>query len=128
MSHTLLAADAATASAHTLTPGRSWSLVAIALGLGGVVLGGPALARSGRGGGAGRTRAIVALVAGLTATVIGAWVVAAARGGPGTGYGIVGGWVALVVGAAAAILGGPALVRSRRRSGVPGAARVTAPE
>ena len=91
MSHTLLAADAATASAYTLTPGRSWSLVAIALGLGGVVLGGPALARSGRGGGAGRTRAIVALVAGLTATVIGAWVVAAARGGPVTGYGIVGG-------------------------------------
>lgn len=112
MSHTLLAADAATVSAYTLTPGRSWSLVAIALGLGGVVLGGLALARSGRGGRR-RTRAIVALAAGLPATVIGAWVVAAAQGGPGTGYGIVGGYVALVVGPVAVLLGGTALYRVR---------------
>jgi len=103
-------------AANAMTAGRLWSLVAIVLGLAGVVLGGLALARSaGRiGKGNGRKGAIVAVVAGLTGTVIGGLVVAAADGGPGTGYGIVGGVVALAVGLIAMVLGGLALVRSRR--------------
>ncbi|PVZ13139.1 DUF6223 family protein [Actinomycetospora cinnamomea] len=108
--HQLLAVGA-----YTLTPGRFWSLVAMPVGLAGVVLGGWALVRSGRG--ARRNRAIVALAAGLVATVVGAVVVAAADGGPGTGHGIVGGVLAVVVGLAAVLLGGAALVRSRRAAG-----------
>jgi Family of unknown function (DUF6223) len=104
------------ASDYTLTAGRLWSLVALAAGLAGVVIGGLALARSaGRTGtGAGRRGGIVALVAGLAGMVIGGLVVAAAEGGPGTGYGIVGGFMALVVGLIAMVLGGLALARSRR--------------
>ncbi|MFI6457141.1 DUF6223 family protein [Streptosporangium amethystogenes] len=104
------------ASAYTLTAGRLWSLVAVLLGLVGVVIGGLALARSaGRiGTGTGRRGAIVALAAGPAGAVGGGLVVAAADGGPGTGYGIVGGFVALVVGLIAMALGGLALARSRR--------------
>jgi hypothetical protein len=122
--HRMLAAAAAdvlaqpaAAGSYTLTPGRFWSLVATLLGLAGVVVGSRALARSasrGTGTGAGAGRAVVALAAGLSGTVIGAVVVAAAKGGPGTGYGIVGGFVALVVGAIGIVLGGLALARSRR--------------
>jgi hypothetical protein len=104
------------ASVSTMTAGRLWSLVAVALGLAGTVIGGLALARSaGRiGKGNGRKGAIQALMAGLTGTVIGGLVVAAAGGGPGTGYGIVGGFVALAVGVIAMVLGGLALIRARR--------------
>ncbi|MEV4108444.1 DUF6223 family protein [Nonomuraea sp. NPDC049695] len=103
-------------SAYTMTTGRLWSLVAVALGLVGVVIGGLALARSaGRiGSGTGRRGAVVALVAGPAGMVIGGLVVAAAEGGPGTGYGIVGGFIALVVGLIAMVLGGLALARARR--------------
>ncbi|MFI7129359.1 DUF6223 family protein [Nonomuraea sp. NPDC050153] len=103
-------------SAYALTTGRLWSLVAAALGLAGVVVGGLALARSaGRTGtGTGRRGSVVALVTGLAGAVIGGLVVAAAEGGPGTGYGIVGGYAALVVGLVAMALGGLAMTRSRR--------------
>lgn len=90
---------------YDLTPGRVWSLIAVLLGLAGLVAGGLALAR-GRG-------AVVALGGGLAAVVIGGWVVAAAKGGPGTGYGIVGGYVDLVIGVVALVLGGLATARSR---------------
>lgn len=104
------------ASAYILTAGRLWSLVAVLLGLAGVVIGGLVLARSaGRiGTGTGRWGAIVALAAGLLGAAIGGLVVAAAEGGPGTGYGIVGGFVGLAVGLIAMGLGGLALTRSRR--------------
>jgi hypothetical protein len=103
------------ASAYTLSAGRFWSFVATLVGLTGVVIGGLALARSGRiGTGNGGRGAIVALVAGLIGAAIGGLVVAAAEGGPGTGYGIVGGFVALVVGLIGMAIGGLALVRSRR--------------
>jgi hypothetical protein len=112
----LLLVQPAGVGAYTMTAGRLWSLVAILLGLAGVVVGGLALARS-----AGRIRigdarigAVVALVAALACTVIGGLVVAAAEGGPGTGYGIVGGCVALVVGPAGAVVGWLALTRARR--------------
>ncbi|MGW6500028.1 DUF6223 family protein [Nonomuraea angiospora] len=104
-----LLATAPDVSSYDLTPGRLWSLVAILLGLVGVVLGGLALARR-----AGRRRALVALAAGLAGAAVGGLVVAAAEGGPGTGYGIVGGFVALVVGLIGVALSGLALTRSRR--------------
>jgi Family of unknown function (DUF6223) len=111
--HVLIQPDPA--SAYSLTAGRLWSVVATLVGLTGVVIGGLALARSGRfGTGSGRGGAIVALAAGLAGAAIGGLVVAAAEGGPGTGYGIVGGFVALVVGLIAMVLGGLALARSRR--------------
>ncbi|GIJ30022.1 hypothetical protein Vqi01_51840 [Micromonospora qiuiae] len=100
-------------SASTMTAGRLWSLVGALLGLGGVIIGGVTLTRSPRTG-SGRRGASMALVAGLTCTIIGGLVVAAADGGPGTGYGIVGGFLDLVVGAVATLLGGLALARSRR--------------
>jgi FtsH-binding integral membrane protein len=126
MSATLaLLGSAAPAAAHVvvqstgagvgaLTPGRSWSVVAVLLGLTGAIVGGLALSRSpgpgtrsGRGG-------VVALVTGLAGTGVGGLVVAAADGGPGTGSGIVGGLLALAVGLTAAVLGGLVLTRSRR--------------
>ncbi|MBB5083652.1 DUF6223 family protein [Nonomuraea endophytica] len=112
----LIATSAAVpVGAYDLTSGRLWSVIAGAIGLVGVVLGGLALARStGRSGtGPWRKGATMALVAGLAGMVIGALVVAAAKGGPGTGYGIVGGFVDLVVGLIALILGGLAVVRAR---------------
>ncbi|SDH89405.1 hypothetical protein SAMN05192558_103440 [Actinokineospora alba] len=93
-------------SSYAMTGGRFWSLVGVALGLVGVVVGGVALSR--RGG----RKAIAALVLGLAGAVVGGLVVAAAEGGPGTGAGIVGGFVALVVGLIGAGLGW--LARSRR--------------
>ncbi|MEN3535545.1 DUF6223 family protein [Microbispora sp. ZYX-F-249] len=112
----LLLVQPAGVGAYAMTAGRLWSLVAIVLGLAGVVVGGLALARSaGRIGiGDARSGAVVALVAALACTVIGGLVVAAAEGGPGTGYGIVGGWVALVVGPAGVVVGWLALTRARR--------------
>jgi hypothetical protein len=102
------------AGAYTLTAGRLWSVVATLAGLIGVVIGGLALARSGRiGTGTGRRGAIFALTLGLAGAAIGGLVVAAAEGGPGTGYGMVGGYIALVVGLVGMILGGLALARAR---------------
>ena len=103
----------AAVSAYTLTPGRLVGTVAALVALAGVVIGGLALARSGRIGN-GKRSAIVALVAGLTGIAVGGLVVAMAKGGPGTGYGIVGGYAALAVGLIATILGWRALARSRR--------------
>lgn len=115
------------ASLYTLTAGRLWSVVAALVGLTGVVVGGLALARSGRiGTGTGRRVALVALAAGLAGAAIGGLVVAAAEGGPGTGYGIVGGYVALAVGLLATVLGGLALARVRR-TGVAAARCPTTP-
>ncbi len=111
--HVLVQTDPA--SAYTLTAGRLWSVVASLVGLTGVVIGGLALARSGRVGlGNGVRGAIAALVMGLIGMVVGVLVVAAAERGPGTGYGIIGGFVALVVGLIGMVLGGLALARSRR--------------
>jgi hypothetical protein len=94
----------------TLTPGRLWASAAALLGLAGAVVGGRALARTGKGG------AVTALAAGVVSVVVGGLVVAAAEGGPGTGYGIVGGYAALVVGTVAVALGGLVLTRLRRGS------------
>jgi uncharacterized protein DUF6223 len=101
------------AAAYSLTAGRTWSLVAAVLGVAGLVAGGRALARSGRGGS--RRAAVLAVTAGLAGAAVGAAVVAAADGGPGSGSGIVGGVAALAVGLCAASLGGLALARARAR-------------
>ena len=123
MSATLaLLGSAAPAAAHVVaqstgafTPGRSWSVVAVLLGLTGAIIGGMALARSpGRPGTSSGRGGVVALVTGLAGAGVGGLVVAAADGGPGTGSGIVGGLLALAVGLTAAVLGGLVLTWSRR--------------
>ncbi|MGY1622402.1 DUF6223 family protein [Geodermatophilus sp. SYSU D00965] len=101
--------------AGAFTPGRSWSVVAVLLGLTGAIVGGLALVRSpGRPGTRSGRGGVVALVTGLAGAVVGGLVVAAADGGPGTGSGIVGGLLASAVGLTAAVLGGLVLTRSRR--------------
>ncbi|MFD2083392.1 hypothetical protein SAMN05421678_10194 [Actinopolymorpha cephalotaxi] len=116
-------AQPAAPGAYTLTAGRSWAMVAMALGVAGAIAGGLALANR-AGTVTRRRRALAALVAGSAGTVVGGLVVAAADGGPGTGYGIVGGVLALPVGLAAMLLGGLALARVRRTvsstAGTPG--------
>ena len=99
-----------------LTARRLWATVAALLALLGVVIGGLALARAGRGFGpaSGRLGGIVALVAGLIAVANGWLNLAIATGGPGTGNGVVGAAGALVLGLIALPLGGLALARSRR--------------
>jgi hypothetical protein len=101
---------------YTLTPMRVIASGAAATGLIGAVIGGLALARSGRriGTGNGRRGAVVALVLGPIALVIGGLVVATADGGLGTGNGLAGGAVAMMVGLVGMGLGGLALSRSRR--------------
>lgn len=108
-------AQSADVEAYTLTTARFWATAAALLGLVGAVIGGLARARSVRPlGNGGKKRAIVALVAGLTALVGGALNLAVADGGPGTGNGVVGGALALLLGLTATVLGGLALSRSRR--------------
>jgi hypothetical protein len=99
-------------SVSTLSPGRIAAIMAVAVGLIGLVIGARALGRS-AGGGA-RRGAILALVLGPIGLVIGGLVVATAKGGLGTGHGFGGGIVAVVVGLTGMALGGLALARSRR--------------
>ncbi|MGY4907368.1 DUF6223 family protein [Streptomyces sp. 900116325] len=108
--------QSAAASVSGPTPERIWAATAALLALGGVVIGGLALARSaGRiGNGTGGRGAIAALVAGLIAVVNGGLVVVTADGGLGTGNGIAGGYVAMLVGLIGTALGGLALTRTRR--------------
>jgi Family of unknown function (DUF6223) len=111
-----VAVQPAAVSVYTMSPGRIGAIVAVVVGLIGVVIGGLALARSaGRiGTGNGRRGAIVALVLGPIGLVIGGLVVATADGGVGTGNGLGGGIVAMTVGLLGMALGGLALTRSRR--------------
>lgn len=96
--------------------GRLGAIVAAAVALIGMVIGGLALARSaGRiGTGSGRRGAIVALVVGLIGIVLAGLHLATSTGGIGTGSGRLGAIVALVVGLIGVALGGLALARSRR--------------
>jgi hypothetical protein len=91
-----------------ITIGRARALVAIAVGLISLVIGGLAL-RS-----ANRTGAIVAFVLGLIAMVLGVVHLAYTTGGFGTGSGRAGAIVALVLGLIGISLGWKALSRSRR--------------
>jgi peptidoglycan/LPS O-acetylase OafA/YrhL len=112
------AADIAIAQADTpayaLTAGRLWSLVAAAIGLIGVVMGGLARIRALGGTKNQRRNAFLALLTGLAGSVIGGVVVVFADGGPGSGSGIVGGYLALVIGLLAIALGWLSLKRPIR--------------
>ncbi|MCX6050212.1 MAG: DUF6223 family protein [Chloroflexi bacterium] len=90
------------------TSQRLWATTSALLALGGVVIGGLALARAaGRiGPGKGRNGAIVALVAGPIAAITGGLLLAIADGGPGTGNGVVGAAAAVVLGLIAIAEGG----------------------
>jgi len=117
----LVAAHVSEPAATTVygpTPRRIWATMAVVLALGGVVIGGLALRRSGGRNGAanGSLAAVVAVVAGLIAAVNGGLNLAIATGGPGSGNGVVGGAAALVLGLIAMTFGGLALARSRRTS------------
>jgi hypothetical protein len=108
--HVLVAADG-----YDIGSGRLVPAVAAVVGLIGVVIGGLALARSGRiGTGNGRAGALVALAAGLISVVVGGLHMANSAGGFGTGNGLAGAIVALVLGLIGMALSGLALARSRR--------------
>jgi hypothetical protein len=119
----LMAAHLSTPAATTVygpTPRRLWATAAAALALLGVLIGALALRRApARLGPArlgirnGPIAAIMALLAGLIATVNGGLNLAVATGGPGTGNGVVGAAAAVVLGLLGMALGGLALARSR---------------
>src|SRR5687768_13680422 len=92
--------EPATVGIFTMSAGRIGAILAVVVGLIGVVIGGLTLARSGGGGAAGngRHRAMVALALGPIALIMGGLVVITAKGGVGTGHGLGGGVVAMVVG------------------------------
>lgn len=101
------------ADAYELSAGRLGAIVAALLALGGVVMGGLALARPA----ARRRAAVAAVAAGLVAMAAGGLVVGTADGGLGTGNGLGGGVVALLIGLLAALLGTLGLARARRTTG-----------
>jgi hypothetical protein len=103
-------------TAGAITNGRARALVAVAVGLISLVIGGLALARSaGRiGAGNGRAGAIVALALGLIGMVLSVAHLGSSTGGFGTGSGRAGAIVALVLGLIGMNLGGLALSRPRR--------------
>jgi Family of unknown function (DUF6223) len=111
--------ELAATTVQGLTPRRLWATMAVAAAVIGVLIGGLAFHPSSRFSTAtGRLGAIVALVAGLVATVNGGLNLAIANGGPGSGNGVVGGAAAFVLGLIALTLGGRALVVRRRRTGL----------
>lgn len=117
MSSVLVSLVAGLAAAG-ITTGRAQSLVALAVGLISMVVGGLALVRPASGDDTGirRGRPIVALVVGLIGMALSGLHLASTTGGIGTGSGRLGAIVALAVGLAGTLLGGLALARSRRTS------------
>ena len=110
-----VAVPPADVTVYTMSSGRISAIVAVLLGLIGVVIAGWALGRSARRiGNNGRRGAIVAMVLGPIGLIIGGLVVVTADGGVGTGGGLAGGVVAMMVGLIGTALGGLALARSRR--------------
>jgi hypothetical protein len=107
--------EPAATTVYGLTPRRVWATAVVVVALGGVVIGGLALARpaSRFGTDSGRLGAIAALMLGLIAAVNGGLNLAIANGGPGTGNGVVGGAAAFVLGLIALAIGGLALARCR---------------
>ncbi|WP_406859117.1 DUF6223 family protein [Streptomyces sp. HUAS MG47] len=99
------------ADAYTLGPGRAASSLAAVIGLAGAVLAWLA-SRNGGAGWVGRNGALVALVAGPLAFLVGGLVVVTAEGGLGTGNGLGGGVVAMVFGLLSTVMG----LRARART------------
>lgn len=103
------------APVYGMTPERITATTGAVIGLIGAIIGGLALVRSVRRiGNRGRRGAIVALVLGPIALVIGGLVVATAESGVGTGKGVAGGVVAVVLALIGMVLSGVALARSHR--------------
>ena len=92
---------------------RLIAIAAALIGLVSIIIARQALSRAARNINS-RSRAIVSLVAGLTAILAGVLHLANTTGGFGTGKGRAGAIVALLIGIAGVILSGLALVRSRR--------------
>jgi len=113
MIHSLLLAGS-TVDPGTITLDRAVATVGALVALGGVIVGGLALARS--AGSSVTRRSFVALAAGVVGTFVGILVLATADGGPGTGNGVVGGYAGVTFGLIAVLLGGLALGRSRRHA------------
>jgi len=101
------------AAGYEVGSGRLVPSAAAVVGLISVALGGLAVARTSRTGGA-RTTAILALAAGLISAVVGGLHAANSAGGLGTGNGLAGALVAVVLGLAGMVIGGLALARSGR--------------
>ncbi len=97
-------------------PGRVGGSMAALVALVGVVCGGLAVRRTGRGDVAsgGRDGAIVALVLGLVGTVLAVVHLATSTGGVGSGSGKAGAVVGAVLGLVGVLLGRTALARARR--------------
>ena len=97
-----------------ITSGRARALVAVAVGLISLVIGGVTRARSANRTGTGRTGAIVAVALGLIGMALSVIHLGVSTGGFGTGSGRAGAIVALVLGLIGVNLGGLTLARSRR--------------
>jgi hypothetical protein len=102
------------AAAQAIGPGsgRTGASVAMGVALIGVVTGGLALTRAGRGSGDGRNAAVVALLLAGMGIVLGALHLATATGAIGTGSGKAGAIVALVLGLIGMVLGRRAHARA----------------
>lgn len=108
--------EPAVTTVNGLTLRRLWATTAVLSALTGLIIGGLALSdalnrfrKTSR-----RFGAIVALAAGLFASLNGGLNVAVANGGPGSGNGVVGGAAAFVLGLSAVAVGSVALARCRR--------------
>jgi|SRR6185436_10694621 len=99
--------EPAAATVYGVTARRLWAIVADALALASLVVGGMALARPANRFAA----AIVAVLGGLIAAINGGLLLAIADGGPGSGNGVIGAAGALVLGGLAVVVGGLALAR-----------------
>jgi hypothetical protein len=93
----------------TIGSGRLVPTASAVIGLIGVIVGGLALARTGKG----RARAITAVIAGLISVIVGGLHAVNAAGGVGTGNGLAGAIAAIILGVIALVLGGVALRRRR---------------
>lgn len=103
--------------AADLTAGRTRALVAAAVGLVSLIIGGLALARSARptGTSIARSLGIVALIVGLIGMVLCVVHLGTSTGGFGSGSGRAGAIVGLLLGLIGVSFGGLALARSRTR-------------
>ena len=113
--------DSAPTTVRGLTPRRIWAIMADAVGIAAVLAGSMSLRRAALGiGNRGRKGAMLALAAGILATINGGLNLAVATGGPGSGNGVIGGAAAFVFGLIGLALGALTLSRSRRSVLQPG--------
>jgi hypothetical protein len=106
-------AEYVSAAGYEIGSGRLVPTAAAVVGLTSVVIGGLAVARSGRFG-SWRAGAVLALVAGLVSAVVGGLHAVNSAGGLGTGNGLAGAVVAVALGLIGMAVGLLALARSRR--------------